>query len=58
MVCFTIRSIDFGIFDTFETEDARDAHLNGEIAKALMANASVLLSKDPIIEKVDLLAIK
>jgi quinol monooxygenase YgiN len=48
----------FGIFDTFETEDARDAHLNGEIAKALMANASVLLSKDPIIEKVDLLAIK
>jgi len=48
----------FGIFDTFETEDARDAHLNGEIAKALMANASALLSKDPIIEKVDLLAIK
>ena len=48
----------FGIFDTFETEDARDAHLNGEIAKALMANASALLSKDPVIEKVDLLAIK
>lgn len=48
----------FGIFDTFETEEGRDAHLNGRIAEALMANASELLSKDPIIEKVDLLAIK
>jgi quinol monooxygenase YgiN len=48
----------FGIFDTFETEDARKAHLNGPIAAALMANASTLLAKDPIIEMVDLLAIK
>lgn len=48
----------FGIFDTFETEEGRQAHLNGKIAEALMANASALLSKDPIIEKVDLLAIK
>ncbi len=48
----------FGIFDTFETEQGREAHLNGPIAAALMANASSLLSKDPIIEKVDLLAIK
>ncbi len=48
----------FGIFDTFETEDARQAHLSGEIAKALMANASKLLSKDPIIEQVELVAIK
>lgn len=48
----------FGIFDTFETEEGRKAHLGGEIAKALMANASELLAKDPIIEMVDLLAIK
>jgi quinol monooxygenase YgiN len=48
----------FGIFDTFEAEEGREAHLSGEIAKALMANASKLLSKDPIIEKVSLLAIK
>jgi len=48
----------FGIFDTFETEDGRSAHLQGEIAKALMANASDLLTKDPVIEFVDLLAIK
>ena len=48
----------FGIFDTFETTDGRQAHLNGEIAKALMANASSLLAKDPVLEMVDLLAIK
>ena len=29
----------FGIFDTFETEEGRNAHLGGEIAKALIANA-------------------
>jgi len=48
----------FGIFDTFESTDGRKAHLNGEIAKALMANASPLLAKDPILEMVDLLAVK
>lgn len=48
----------FGIFDTFETEDGRKAHLAGEIAKALMANAAELLAKDPVIEQVELLAIK
>ena len=48
----------FGIFDTFETEDGREAHLSGKIAEALKANASELLAKDPVIEKVDLLAIK
>ena len=48
----------FGIFDTFVTEDGRNAHLAGEIAKALMANASELLEKDPIIEFVELIAVK
>ncbi len=48
----------FGIFDTFETEDGRTAHLQGQIAAALMANAAELLAKDPVIEKVDLIAIK
>ena len=48
----------FGVFDTFETEGARDSHLGGEIAKALMANADALLAQPPVIEKVDLLAIK
>ena len=48
----------FGIFDTFETEDGRNAHLNGRIAAALMANAADLLAKAPSIEMVDLLALK
>ena len=53
-----INENTFGIFDTFETEDGRKAHLQGQIATALMANASVLLAKEPVIEFVDLLAIK
>jgi quinol monooxygenase YgiN len=48
----------FGIFDTFESTEGRNAHLNGQIAAALMANASKLLSKEPVIEMVDLIAIK
>lgn len=48
----------FGIFDTFETEQGRQAHLDGKIAEALMANASELLTTDPVIVKVELLAIK
>ncbi len=48
----------FGIFDTFNDETGRNAHLNGEIAKALFAKADELLAKPPQIEKVDLLAVK
>jgi len=48
----------FGIFDTFETTEGRNAHLNGQIAAALMASASDLLSKEPTIEMVDLIAVK
>src|ERR1700755_2359659 len=48
----------FGIFDTFETEEGRQAHLNGPIAKALMAKAGELLASPPQLEMVDLLAVK
>jgi quinol monooxygenase YgiN len=48
----------FGIFDTFNDEAGRDAHLNGEIAKALMANAKELLASDPQINKIEILAAK
>jgi quinol monooxygenase YgiN len=48
----------FGIFDTFADEAARDAHLNGEIAKALMANADTLLAEPPRIDKLEILASK
>lgn len=48
----------FGIFDTFLDENGRTAHLEGKIAAALMANASELLAKPPVIEMVELLAVK
>ena len=48
----------FGIFDTFETTEGRQAHLSGQIAAALMANAAELLAKEPVIEMVDLIAVK
>lgn len=48
----------FGIFDTFPDDAGRQAHLNGPIAAALMANAAELLASDPIIEMVDILAAK
>jgi quinol monooxygenase YgiN len=48
----------FGIFDTFPDEAGRQAHLSGEVAKALMAKASDLLSEPPLIQKVDVLAAK
>lgn len=55
---FQIDQNTFGIFDTFENEDGREAHLNGEIAAKLMENAPKLLSEDPKIRKIDLLASK
>ena len=55
---FQIDSSSFGVFDTFETEAGRDAHLTGEIAKALMANADELLSEAPKIEKINILSTK
>jgi quinol monooxygenase YgiN len=48
----------FGIFDTFDGDEGRDAHLNGKVAAALMANAAELLLEDPSIEKIDILAAK
>jgi quinol monooxygenase YgiN len=48
----------FGIFDTFADEAGRDAHLNGEIAKALMARADELFAESPQIDKLEILAWK
>jgi quinol monooxygenase YgiN len=48
----------FGIFDAFPDEAGRNAHLNGQVAAALMAKAADLFSKPPSIEKVDVLAAK
>ncbi len=48
----------FGIFDAFEGESGREAHLNGKVAAALMAKADELFSAPPKIEKVDVIAAK
>jgi quinol monooxygenase YgiN len=48
----------FWIFDTFATEDARQAHVNGEIAAALVAKAGELLASPPEIMPADVLAAK
>ena len=48
----------FWIFDTFETTDARQAHLDGDIAAALMAHADELLASPPEILPADVLASK
>src|SRR5215212_10429118 len=46
----------FGIFDTFQDDAGRQAHLGGRVAAALMENGPALLAKDPVIEHVDVLA--
>jgi quinol monooxygenase YgiN len=48
----------FAIFDAFNDEAGRQAHLNGPIAKALMANAPNLLATPPVIEKMEVLGAK
>jgi len=55
---FKISDTRFGIFDTFETEDSRQAHLNGDIPKALAEVGGDLLAQDPDIRIVDVLAVK
>ena len=55
---FKINDTEYGIFDSFETEDARQAHLGGEIPTALGQVAPDLLAKDPDIRPVDIVAVK
>ena len=55
---FKLEGSTYGIFDTFESEDARNAHLGGEIPRALARVAPELLAKDPQIQLIDVLAVK
>jgi quinol monooxygenase YgiN len=59
-VWFAVRfdSQTFGIFDAFETEEGREAHLKGPIAAALMQRASELLARAPEIRRAEVLADK
>jgi quinol monooxygenase YgiN len=50
----------YGVFDTFNDEAGRDAHLNGQIAKALLAKAPELFANgnELRIERMEILASK
>ena len=60
LVWFALRTDEttFWIVDAFATEEARQAHLAGPIAAALMANADRLLVVPPEILAADVLAAK
>jgi quinol monooxygenase YgiN len=60
VVWFAIRMgpSTFGIFDAFPDDAGRQAHLSGQVAAALKAQAAELFSQPPVIEKVDVLASK
>jgi len=48
----------FGIFDVFPDDAAREAHLSGKVALALMEKTPELFAVQPTIEKLDVLAVK
>ncbi|WOX14971.1 antibiotic biosynthesis monooxygenase [Streptomyces sp. N50] len=55
---FRESATTFGVFDTFEDEQGRQAHLAGRIAAALGEAARTKLSAPPVIAPVDLLGTK
>ena len=55
---FKISDTTYGIFDTFETDDARQAHLGGQIPQALGQVGPDLLASDPDIRTVEIVAVK
>jgi quinol monooxygenase YgiN len=48
----------FAVFDAFSDEAGRQAHLTGQIAKALMENAPTLLASPPNVERYDVIGAK
>lgn len=55
---FKVSDTTYGIFDTFEDENGRAAHLNGQIPAALGGVAEDLLAAAPDIRTVDVVAVK
>ena len=55
---FRVSENTFGIFDTFDTEEDRQAHLNGAIPAALAEHGPAMLAKDPDIKLIELIAVK
>lgn len=55
---FKLSDTTYGIFDTFNDEEGRQAHLNGQIPAALGEVAADLLAADPNIRMADIIAVK
>ncbi len=55
---FKISDTAYGIFDTFDDDAGRQAHLNGQIPAALGQVADELLASAPDIRTVDVVAVK
>jgi len=55
---FRVDEHTFGIFDAFEDEAGRQAHLTGQIPAALAKVGPDLLAQAPDIRTVDVLAVK
>jgi quinol monooxygenase YgiN len=55
---FRIDATHYGIFDTFASEDGRQAHIAGPLAEALGKAADELLASEPSIRPVDVIAVK
>ncbi|GAA2145138.1 antibiotic biosynthesis monooxygenase [Nocardioides koreensis] len=55
---FRLDDTTYGIFDTFESEEAREAHVNGQIPAALQEVGSDLLAAAADIKPIDVLAVK
>ncbi|GHH86441.1 hypothetical protein GCM10018793_58340 [Streptomyces sulfonofaciens] len=53
---FRLGEREFGIFDTFTSQDGRQAHLEGPIARALAESGPALLAGAPAITPVDIVA--
>ena len=54
LVRAALRPSTFGVFDAFPDEDAREAHLSGQVAAGLMEKAPELPAQEPTIERIEM----
>jgi quinol monooxygenase YgiN len=59
-IWFALRfsTTTFGVFDAFASEEDRQRHLAGDMAKSLMSRVDELLARPPSVEPVDILGLK
>lgn len=51
-----IDELEYAIFDTFQDDSGRQAHLHGKVAQALMERAPELFSESPSLKQIDVIA--